>query len=78
MHFIDLHNWRSQRIDFVTKGVRITKGLLYTLSRLYLCLQVRLSALKVLNTVYNRLGEEMVVLLPKTIPFLSELMEGQC
>ncbi|KAJ3046926.1 HEAT repeat-containing protein 1, partial [Rhizophlyctis rosea] len=36
---------------------------------------IRLVALKVLNELYERLGEEMLVLFPETIPFLAELME---
>ncbi|KAG0073217.1 HEAT repeat-containing protein 1 [Linnemannia elongata] len=37
--------------------------------------QIRLSALKVLQEFYKRLGEEFLILLPETIPFLAELME---
>ena len=33
--------------------------------------------LRVLQELYTRLGEEFVVLLPETIPFLAELMEGK-
>lgn len=40
-------------------------------------LQVRFALLKVLEDVYTKLGEEFVVLLPETIPFLAELMEGE-
>ncbi|KAI8823046.1 uncharacterized protein EV422DRAFT_585585 [Fimicolochytrium jonesii] len=36
---------------------------------------VRLVALKVLQELYTRLGEEMLILFPETIPFLAELME---
>ncbi|KAF9190434.1 HEAT repeat-containing protein 1 [Haplosporangium sp. Z 767] len=36
---------------------------------------IRLSALKVLQEFYKRLGEEFLILLPETIPFLAELME---
>lgn len=32
-------------------------------------------ALKVLQECYTKLGEELLVLLPETIPFLAELME---
>ena len=39
-------------------------------------LQVRFAVLKVLQELYTRLGEEFMVLLPETIPFLAELMEG--
>ncbi|KAF9401164.1 HEAT repeat-containing protein 1 [Mortierella sp. AD011] len=37
--------------------------------------QIRLSALKALQEFYRRLGEEFLILLPETIPFLAELME---
>jgi len=37
--------------------------------------KVRYAALKVIEELYVRLGEELLVLLPETIPFLSELME---
>ncbi|KAF9007698.1 HEAT repeat-containing protein 1, partial [Haplosporangium bisporale] len=37
--------------------------------------EIRLSALKVLQEFYKRLGEEFLILLPETIPFLAELME---
>ncbi|KAJ3173673.1 HEAT repeat-containing protein 1 [Geranomyces variabilis] len=36
---------------------------------------VRLAALRVLQELYSRLGEEMLILFPETIPFLAELME---
>ncbi|KAG0237384.1 HEAT repeat-containing protein 1 [Mortierella sp. GBA43] len=36
---------------------------------------IRLSALKVVQEFYKRLGEEFLILLPETIPFLAELME---
>ncbi|TPX61884.1 hypothetical protein PhCBS80983_g00809 [Powellomyces hirtus] len=36
---------------------------------------VRLIALRVLQELYARLGEEMLILFPETIPFLAELME---
>ena len=45
---------------------------LHTLS-LY---QVRLYTLKIAEAMYSKLGEEFTVLLPETIPFLAELMEG--
>ena len=38
--------------------------------------QVRFAVLKVLQEFYTLLGEEYMVLLPETIPFLAELMEG--
>ena len=41
-----------------------------------MALQVRFAVLKVLQELYTRLGEEFMVLLPETIPFLAELMEG--
>ncbi|KAJ3017747.1 HEAT repeat-containing protein 1 [Thoreauomyces humboldtii] len=37
--------------------------------------EVRLVALKILKELYARLGEEMLILFPETIPFLAELME---
>ncbi len=39
--------------------------------------QIRLSALKVLQETYLSLGEEFMVLLPETVPFLAECMEGE-
>ena len=39
--------------------------------------QVRFAALKVLQDMYLKLGEEFMVLLPETIPFLAECMEGE-
>ncbi|KAK3716752.1 hypothetical protein QZH41_018234 [Actinostola sp. cb2023] len=40
--------------------------------------QVRFAALKALEEFYRQLGEEfVVVLLPESIPFLAELMEGK-
>ncbi|KAJ3288341.1 HEAT repeat-containing protein 1 [Borealophlyctis nickersoniae] len=38
---------------------------------------VRLVALKVLQDFYTRLGEEMLILFPETIPFLAEVMEDE-
>ena len=43
---------------------------------LYVCMQVRFAVLKVLQELHIRLGEAFMVLLPETIPFLAELMEG--
>eukprot|EP01117_Protostelium_nocturnum_P019681 TRINITY_DN8596_c0_g1_i2.p1 TRINITY_DN8596_c0_g1~~TRINITY_DN8596_c0_g1_i2.p1 ORF type:complete len:2097 (-),score=492.91 TRINITY_DN8596_c0_g1_i2:36-6326(-) len=37
--------------------------------------QVRYSSLRVLQELYTRLGEEVLVLVPETVPFISELME---
>ncbi|KAJ3202365.1 HEAT repeat-containing protein 1 [Dinochytrium kinnereticum] len=37
--------------------------------------QIRLVCVKVLHEFYSRLGEEFLVLLPETVPFLAELME---
>jgi len=37
--------------------------------------KVRLAALRVVQKCYTKLGEELLVLLPETIPFLAELME---
>jgi len=39
-------------------------------------LQVRLAVLHILNGMYTKLGESLLVLLPETIPFLAELLEG--
>ncbi|KAF9581367.1 HEAT repeat-containing protein 1, partial [Lunasporangiospora selenospora] len=36
---------------------------------------IRLAALRVVQEFYRRLGEEFLILLPETIPFLAELME---
>ncbi|RKP05884.1 hypothetical protein THASP1DRAFT_19205 [Thamnocephalis sphaerospora] len=36
---------------------------------------VRIAALQVVQEFYTRLGEEFLILLPETIPFLAELME---
>ena len=38
--------------------------------------QERMTALKALREFYNRLGDEFVILLPETIPFLAEVLEG--
>ena len=38
--------------------------------------KVRLAALKVVEEYSTRLGEDFMVLLPETVPFLAELMEG--
>ena len=37
---------------------------------------MRLYTLKIAEAMYSKLGEEFTVLLPETIPFLAELMEG--
>ena len=34
--------------------------------------------LKIVREIYSKLGEEFAVLLPETIPYLAELMEGEC
>ena len=39
--------------------------------------EVRIISLKVLEEFYKRLGEEFLILLPETVPFLAELMEGK-
>ena len=36
---------------------------------------VRWVALKAISELYTRLGEEMLVYFPETIPFLAELLE---
>ena len=38
--------------------------------------QVRFATLIIAQDMYRKLGEEFTVLLPETIPFLAELMEG--
>jgi U3 small nucleolar RNA-associated protein 10 len=38
---------------------------------------VRLSSLKVLFELFNRLQQQYLVLLPETLPYISELMEDQ-
>jgi hypothetical protein len=38
--------------------------------------QVRLAALKVVQELNHKLGEEYLALLPEIVPFLAELMEG--
>jgi len=37
-----------------------------------------MTALKALREFYNRIGDEFVILLPETIPFLAEVLEGTC
>lgn len=39
-------------------------------------LQVRKSVLHILMAMYSKLGESLLILLPETIPFLAELLEG--
>jgi len=39
--------------------------------------EVRIISLKALEEFYKRLGEEFLILLPETVPFLAELMEGK-
>ncbi|KAJ2769252.1 HEAT repeat-containing protein 1, partial [Coemansia linderi] len=36
---------------------------------------VRVASLVVLQALYGKLGEEFLILLPETIPFLAELLE---
>ena len=40
--------------------------------------QVRYAAVIVLKEVYTKLGNEFMSLLPETVPFLAELLEGVC
>ena len=40
--------------------------------------QVRFASLACIQNVAEKLGEEYMSLLPETIPFLAELMEGGC
>lgn len=42
----------------------------------YTILQVRQSVIHILMAIYNKLGESLLILLPETIPFLAELLEG--
>ena len=39
-------------------------------------LQVRQSVLHILMAIYSKLGESLLIMLPETIPFLAELLEG--
>ena len=39
-------------------------------------LQVRQSVLHILMAMYHKLGESLLIMLPETIPFLAELLEG--
>ena len=39
--------------------------------------QVRVAVLKIAHEMYSKLGEECATLLPESIPFLAELMEGE-
>jgi hypothetical protein len=39
--------------------------------------QVRIFAIQVMHEFYKKLGEEFLILLPETIPFLAELMEDE-
>ena len=45
--------------------------------KLLCCVQVKIAVLKIVHEIYSKLGEEFAVLLPETIPFLAELMEGE-
>ncbi len=38
-------------------------------------LKVRLAALKVVEEFYTKMGDEFLIFLPETVPFLAELME---
>ena len=40
-------------------------------------LQVRFAALKTIEDLARKLGDEYMSLVPETIPFLAELMEGK-
>ena len=50
----------------------------YDLTIIFHPFQVRFAALQVVEAIAQRLGEEYLVLIPETVPFLAELMEGQC
>ncbi|EDV22539.1 uncharacterized protein TRIADDRAFT_58870 [Trichoplax adhaerens] len=39
--------------------------------------QVRFASVKIIGELYRRLGENFILLLPETIPFLAELMEDE-
>ena len=43
---------------------------------LFICLQVRYAAVNAVHELATKLGDEYMSLLPETIPFLAELMEG--
>ena len=38
---------------------------------------IKIAVLKIVREIYSELDEEFTVLLPETIPFLAELMEGE-
>ena len=68
----------SQARKRIALGWRIKTLTNYCVLVVHLLLfQVRLAALKVLEGFHARLGEDFMVLLPETIPFLAELMEGE-
>ena len=58
------------------KTLFIGVGLYGTRQKLQYFFQVRLAALKVVQELNHKLGEEYLTLLPEIIPFLAELMEG--
>ena len=39
-------------------------------------LKVKVNVIKILKNFYMKLGEEFVILLPETIPYLAEFLEG--
>ena len=39
--------------------------------------QVRFATLQVVEDLASKLGDEYMTLLPETVPFLAELMEGK-
>ena len=39
-------------------------------------LKVKVNVIKILKNFYVKLGEEFVILLPETIPYLAEFLEG--
>ena len=43
---------------------------------LHLHTQVRIGVLVVIEKIYDKLGESYMVLVPETIPYLSEVLEG--
>ena len=54
----------------------ITCFFLLWIEKWWISFQVRLSALKMIEQIHKRIGEGYMVLLPESIPFLAELMEG--
>lgn len=66
----------SQVCKQIVSCINFVVYCLYLKLTVYFPMQVRYALLKVLQVIYAKLGEEFMVLLPETIPFLAELMEG--